>query len=148
MTVPATLENENTLFDGLVDSVTCRYFRRNRFSAARALRECVARQASRSKSMTTNDNVRKQCATARKIDKRDMNPQDCMLQNVTVTRFPTARTFCGAEVEESAGKLGDKGHNPVGNAQVGSSLPTAIQDGNLMPSERGFGDAGTKRPVS
>jgi hypothetical protein len=29
MTVPATPDNENTLFDGLVDSVTCRYFRRN-----------------------------------------------------------------------------------------------------------------------
>src|SRR5215469_4412776 len=28
MNVPATLENENTLFDGLVDSVTCRYFRK------------------------------------------------------------------------------------------------------------------------
>jgi len=46
--------------------------------------------------MTTNDNVRKQCATARKTDKRDMNAQDCTLQNVTVTRFPIARTFCGA----------------------------------------------------
>ena len=32
MTVPATLENENALFDGLVDSVTCRYFRKNRLA--------------------------------------------------------------------------------------------------------------------
>ena len=32
---------------------------------------------------TTKDNVRKQCATARKIDEPDMNAQDRTLQNVT-----------------------------------------------------------------
>jgi hypothetical protein len=32
----------------------------------------------------------------------------------------------------------------VGNAQVGSSLPTAIQDEDLMASERRFRDDGTK----
>jgi hypothetical protein len=35
------------------------------------------------------------------------------------------------------------GHNPVGNAPVGSSLPT-IQEEDLMPSQHGFGDDGTK----
>jgi hypothetical protein len=36
-------------------------------------------------------------------------------------------------------------HKPaVGNAQVGSSLPAAIQDEDLMPSQHGFGDDGTK----
>src|SRR6478672_12422738 len=49
--------------------------RRKRFSAARALRECAARKASRTKSNTTKDNVRKQ--TARKTDERDINAQDC-----------------------------------------------------------------------
>jgi hypothetical protein len=38
----------------------------------------------------------------------------------------------------------EKGDNPVGNAQVGSSLPTAIQEEDLMPNQRGFGDDGTK----
>jgi hypothetical protein len=32
----------------------------------------------------------------------------------------------------------------MGNAQVGSSLPTAIQDEELMPSERRFRYNGTK----
>ena len=36
------------------------------------------------------------------------------------------------------------GDNPVGKAQVGSALPTAIQDEDLMPSERRFRDDGTK----
>ena len=38
------------------------------------------------------------------------------------------------------------GDNPVGNAQVGSALPTAIQDEDLMPGERRFRDDGTKAP--
>jgi hypothetical protein len=38
------------------------------------------------------------------------------------------------------------GDNPVGDAQTGSSLPAAIQDENLMPSQHGFGDDGTKAP--
>ena len=36
--------------------------------------------------------------------------------------------------------------NAIGNAQLGRSLPTAIQDEELMPSERGFRDDGTKAP--
>jgi hypothetical protein len=40
------------------------------------------------------------------------------------------------------------GHKPgdhaIGNAQVGGSPPTAIQDEDLMPSERRFRDDGTK----
>src|SRR6266567_2652268 len=67
-------------------------------SAARALRECVARKASRTRSNTTKDNVRKQCATARKTDERDMNAQDCTLQNATGARFRLGRSFCGAQV--------------------------------------------------
>jgi hypothetical protein len=59
---------------------------RKRFSAARALWECTAREASRTKS-TTKDNVRTQCATALKTDERDMN-----VQNVTAARF---RIVCG-----------------------------------------------------
>ena len=45
----------------------------------------------------TKDNVRKQCAAARKTDERDMNAQDCTLQSVTGARFPIARTFCGPQ---------------------------------------------------
>src|SRR6476660_10190881 len=71
--------------------------RRKRFSAARALRECAARKASRTKSNTTKDNVRKQCATARKTDELDMNAQDCTLQNATGARFRRGRRFCGAQ---------------------------------------------------
>jgi hypothetical protein len=36
------------------------------------------------------------------------------------------------------------GHNPVGNAPVGSSLPTALQEEDLMPGQHGFGADGTK----
>ena len=75
------------------NSASC--LRRKRFSAASAVWECAAREASRAKSMTTNDNVRKQCATALKIDERDMKAQDCTLQNVTVTRFRIVRTLGG-----------------------------------------------------
>jgi hypothetical protein len=32
----------------------------------------------------------------------------------------------------------------VGDVQTGSSLPAAIQDEDLMPSQHGFGDDGTK----
>jgi hypothetical protein len=41
---------------------------------------------------------RKQCATARKTDERDMNAQDCTLQNATGARFRRGRSFCGAQV--------------------------------------------------
>jgi hypothetical protein len=44
-------------------------------------------------------------------------------------------------VHEKGASTGD---NAVGNAQVGSSPPAAIQDADLMPSEHGFGDDGTK----
>ena len=44
-------------------------------------------------------------------------------------------------VHEKGAQAGDKA---IGNAQVGSSLPTAIQDEDLMPSERRFRDDGTK----
>jgi hypothetical protein len=36
------------------------------------------------------------------------------------------------------------GDHAIGNAQVGSSPPTAIQDEDLMPSQRRFRDDGTK----
>src|SRR6516225_8234795 len=36
------------------------------------------------------------------------------------------------------------GDNPNVNAQVGSSLLATIQDEDLMPSQHGFGDDGTK----
>ncbi len=59
--------------------------------------ERAARKASRTRSNTTKDNVRKQCATARKTDERDMNVQDCTLQSVTGARFRLERSFCGAQ---------------------------------------------------
>ena len=80
-------------------SASC--LRRKRFSAARALWECAAREASRTRSTTTKDNVRTHCATARKTDACDMNAQDCTLRNVTVARFRIVRTFCGARALES-----------------------------------------------
>src|SRR5215467_2430845 len=36
------------------------------------------------------------------------------------------------------------GDHPIGNPQAGSSPPAAIQDEDLMPSQHGFGDDGTK----
>src|SRR5262249_47738782 len=77
------------------NSASC--LRRKRFSAARALRECIAREASRTKSMTANDNARKQWATARKTGERDMNAQDCRLQNVNGARFSLWLSFCAAQ---------------------------------------------------
>ena len=44
-------------------------------------------------------------------------------------------------VHEKGAETGD---HAIGNAQVGSSLPTAIQNEHLMPSERRFRDDGTK----
>jgi hypothetical protein len=44
-------------------------------------------------------------------------------------------------VHEKGAEAGDQA---IGNAQVGRSLATAIQDEELMPSERGFRDEGTK----
>ena len=41
-------------------------------------------------------------------------------------------------------KGAETGAHAIGNAQVGSSLPTAIQAEDLMPSERRFGDDGAK----
>jgi len=69
--------------------------RRKRFSAAKALWECAARRASRTRSTTTNYNVRTQCATAMETDERDINAQDCTLQRVTGARFRFARSSCG-----------------------------------------------------
>ena len=93
MTVPATPDNENTLFDGLVDSVTCRYFRKKRFSAARTRRECAARKTKRTRSTTTEETVRKQCATVRISGEPGMNAQDDTLQNVTGLRFRGRKDF-------------------------------------------------------
>jgi hypothetical protein len=45
------------------------------------------------RSNTTKDNVRKQCATARKTDERDMNAQDCTLQNATGADFVSDEVF-------------------------------------------------------
>jgi hypothetical protein len=55
-------------------------------------------QNRRHKSYTTKDNVRKQCATSRKTDERDMNAQDHTLLSVTAARFPLGRSSCGAQV--------------------------------------------------
>ena len=44
-------------------------------------------------------------------------------------------------VHEKGAETGDQA---IGNAQVGSSLPTAIQNEDLMPSEHRFRDDGTK----
>src|SRR5215831_11637545 len=66
-------------------SASC--FRRKRFSAARARRECVARKARRNRSATTEKVVRKPCAKVRISRKPDMNAQDDRLQNVTAWRY-------------------------------------------------------------
>src|SRR6516225_645232 len=66
-------------------SASC--FRRKRFSAAKALREWVARKARRTKSNATRDSVRKQCAIARKINQADIDAQNRTLRNVTGTTF-------------------------------------------------------------
>src|SRR5262249_39210452 len=76
-------------------SASC--LRRKRFSAARARRECAARKARRSRSTTTEEIVRKQCATVRISGKPGMNAQDDTLQNVTGSRFWGGRTFCGGQ---------------------------------------------------
>ncbi len=59
-----------------------RCLRRKRFSAARARRERSERTTSRTKSTTTEDIVRMQCATARKINDHGMNAQDGTLQTL------------------------------------------------------------------
>src|SRR5262252_3339038 len=41
-------------------------------------------------------------------------------------------------------KGAEPGDKAIGSAQVGSTLPTAIQDEDLMPSERRFRDDSTK----
>src|SRR5579864_9427715 len=76
-------------------SASC--FRRKRFSATRALRECAARKASRTRSNTTKDSARKQCATARKMNELDMNAQDRTLQNVKSCDSGSGRSFCGRQ---------------------------------------------------
>jgi hypothetical protein len=58
--------------------------------------------------MTTNDNVRTQCATALETDACDMNAQDCTLQNVTVARFRHRTNFL-----RSTGDLFGSHKNPL-----------------------------------
>src|SRR5499427_595852 len=77
-------------------SASC--LRRKRFSAAKARRECAARKARRTRSTTTEESVRKQCATVRINGKPCMNAQDDTLPNVTGSRLRGGRTFCGAQV--------------------------------------------------
>src|SRR5215471_15603895 len=72
-------------------------FARKRFSAAKARRECAARKARRTRSTTTEEIVRKQCATVRISGKPGMNAQDDTLPNVTGSRFRVGMTFCGAQ---------------------------------------------------
>src|SRR5262249_31339815 len=62
-------------------SASC--LRRKRFSAAKARRECAARKARRSRSTTTEETVRKQCATVRISGKPSMN--------LRMTRYRTLR---------------------------------------------------------
>src|SRR5262249_22126356 len=59
--------------------------------------ECAARKTRRTRSTTTEEIVRKQCATVRINGKPGMNAQDDTLQNVTGLRFRFGRTFCGAQ---------------------------------------------------
>ena len=77
--------------------------RRKRFSAARALWECIAREASRTRSTTTKDNVRKQCAKALKTDVCNMNAQDCTLRNVTAAPFSHRTNFLRSTTEFQVG---------------------------------------------
>jgi hypothetical protein len=70
--------------------------RRSLRDAAPVLDPTNRERSESDRSTTTKDNVRKQCAKALKTDACDMNAQDCMLQNVSVTRFRIVRTFCGA----------------------------------------------------
>src|SRR5262249_23181715 len=57
-----------------------------------------ARKARRSRSTTTEETVRKQCATVRISGKPSMNAQDDTLQNVTGSQLRVGRTFCGAQL--------------------------------------------------
>src|SRR5579863_6627795 len=82
------------------NSASC--FRRKRFSAARALWEHAARKASWTRSTKTKDNVRKQCATARKTDEPDINAQDRTLQNLYRIESWSGRTFCGPQPDCSS----------------------------------------------
>jgi hypothetical protein len=81
-------------------SASC--LRRKRFSAARVLWERATRKTSRTASNTTKDNVRKQCATARKTDERNMNAQDYTLQSAYVTG---ARSHIGRKFLRSTGVI-------------------------------------------
>jgi hypothetical protein len=66
--------------------------------------ECAGSRASRTTSTTTKDDVREAvCHGAESRCVLDMNAQDCTLQNVTVARFRSVRTFCGAQPTRSDG---------------------------------------------
>src|SRR5215467_14424567 len=80
----------------------------NRFSAAKARRECAAKKARRTRSTSTKEIVRKQCATVRISGKSGMNAQDDTLQNATESRFRGGRTFCGAQAR-SGSVIADSG---------------------------------------
>ena len=54
------------------------------------------------------------------------------------------RTIPQRSIRDGCMGRAHKSDNAIGNAQVGSSLPTAIEDEEWMPSERRFRDDGTK----
>jgi hypothetical protein len=73
---------------------------------------------------------RKQCATARKTDERDMNAQHCTLQNVTVAAiFPRAKflrttaEFSWQQQTFSSIWRTLRGHEPLG--RVSFSIPAS-----------------------
>jgi hypothetical protein len=65
---------------------------------------CRRPSGCQTRSYTTEDNVRKHCATARNINEPDMNALDRTPQNVTGDTNPPARILCG-------------GHPPSGGLQ-------------------------------
>src|SRR5215472_11951769 len=72
-------------------SASC--FRRKRFSAAKARRECVARKAGRTKSNATRDSVRKECAIARKINQPDIERPGSHVTECYGNYFRLGRSF-------------------------------------------------------
>ena len=98
------------------NSASC--FRRKRFSAAKALREWVARKASRTKSNATRDSVRKQCAIARKINQAHIDAQDRTLRNVTGTTFSSE----GVSADDSWKS------RPVGRPRIPKDLRRLIRE--------------------
>jgi len=67
------------------------------FSAARESWQRTARTANLTRSKATEDEVRRQCVTARRSSDTGMNAQIPTLRNVTRTRFRRGRSLCGGQ---------------------------------------------------